>query len=372
MKKLFTLFLCVVLVLASLTSVAALIRIEQDDSQTVAMLPDAILQRIKEQAVTNAVRMQGGLNALMFSVADVAQSEPEEATKTLRGDVDADGVVTATDARFVLRASVKLETPTEEQIRIGDLDKSGALEAGDARTVLRIAVKLEPAEEPDEDISEPADPPTVPAEPPTQPVEPPTAPTEPPTEHTHYYEYHVCECGAVEDGKFDEFLRYFIMINGVEEDGFFICSYLFEVPENTEMSEYIVSLIYDESEDRVYALFNGTVGQTEIYVQVALPEGRKKAACIVEFFTASDFTCFVSAHFSLTAASYSAGDSFVFDQYQDIYEGKDKEFKENVRATGSHGATLALIGMMEILCDRYEYDVTLDDIGFPALIDNLS
>lgn len=63
--------------------------------------------------------------------------------ETVFGDVDSDGIVTASDARFVLRASVFLEKLTPEILKLGDIDKSGALTANDARMILRASVGLE-------------------------------------------------------------------------------------------------------------------------------------------------------------------------------------------------------------------------------------
>ena len=61
------------------------------------------------------------------------------------GDVDADGKVTAADARFVLRAAVGLENvrPGSELFTDADVDGDGKLTAGDARALLRAAVGLE-------------------------------------------------------------------------------------------------------------------------------------------------------------------------------------------------------------------------------------
>lgn len=62
----------------------------------------------------------------------------------LVGDVaDNDNKITANDARLILRASVNLETLTDEQAAIGDTDENGKLSAVDARTILRMSVELE-------------------------------------------------------------------------------------------------------------------------------------------------------------------------------------------------------------------------------------
>lgn len=63
----------------------------------------------------------------------------------LVGDVaDNDGAVTAADARLVLRASVGLETLSDELKAIADTDENGSITASDARTILRMSVNLDP------------------------------------------------------------------------------------------------------------------------------------------------------------------------------------------------------------------------------------
>ena len=62
----------------------------------------------------------------------------------LVGDVtDNDNLVTANDARTILRASVGLDTLTQEQMSIADTDEDGRITAADARTALRISVGLD-------------------------------------------------------------------------------------------------------------------------------------------------------------------------------------------------------------------------------------
>ncbi len=59
------------------------------------------------------------------------------------GDVDADGTISATDARLALRASVNLEQLTANQTKAADADKDGTVAAADARLILRASVGLE-------------------------------------------------------------------------------------------------------------------------------------------------------------------------------------------------------------------------------------
>lgn len=58
------------------------------------------------------------------------------------GDVDADGKVSAADARLALRYSVRLEELSPDAIFRADTDSNGLILAGDARTILRISVGL--------------------------------------------------------------------------------------------------------------------------------------------------------------------------------------------------------------------------------------
>ncbi|MBQ9945031.1 MAG: dockerin type I repeat-containing protein [Clostridia bacterium] len=62
-----------------------------------------------------------------------------------KGDIDADGSITAGDARVALRYSVGLEELSEDERFIADMDSDGAVYSADARTILRIAVGLEPS-----------------------------------------------------------------------------------------------------------------------------------------------------------------------------------------------------------------------------------
>lgn len=59
------------------------------------------------------------------------------------GDADRDGVISAGDARLILRAAVELEALNEEQMKRADLNGDGKCTADEARTVLRLSVGLE-------------------------------------------------------------------------------------------------------------------------------------------------------------------------------------------------------------------------------------
>ncbi|MBQ9879488.1 MAG: dockerin type I repeat-containing protein [Clostridia bacterium] len=64
-------------------------------------------------------------------------------TIILLGDVDSDGVVTATDARQILRCSAKLTDLDEIGRLAADLDGDNQITATDARAVLRVSAKLD-------------------------------------------------------------------------------------------------------------------------------------------------------------------------------------------------------------------------------------
>lgn len=75
----------------------------------------------------------------MFTVIFLSVS----AFAALKGDIDGDGSLTSSDARFVLRASVGLETLSDNLKKIADADGDGTVTASDARLVLRASVGLE-------------------------------------------------------------------------------------------------------------------------------------------------------------------------------------------------------------------------------------
>lgn len=63
----------------------------------------------------------------------------------IKGDADADGRVTAADARQILRAAVGLHTPFILRRSLYDVDSDGKISSFDARAALRIAVGTENA-----------------------------------------------------------------------------------------------------------------------------------------------------------------------------------------------------------------------------------
>ena len=76
----------------------------------------------------------------------VQNADAVETGGSYHGDIDADGAVTAADARHSLRAAVQLEEyePGSYEFVNADYDGDGEITASDARMILRTAVRLEP------------------------------------------------------------------------------------------------------------------------------------------------------------------------------------------------------------------------------------
>ena len=89
--------------------------------------------------------METGAATPTDATAAQAQMPAAEENALLPGDADADGTITAADARLILRASVRLETIEADApaYKAADVDLDGSLSAADARLVLRASVRLE-------------------------------------------------------------------------------------------------------------------------------------------------------------------------------------------------------------------------------------
>ena len=100
----------------------------------------------------------------IFTLCSFANGEadltPEGETFTvLLGDVDLDGKITAADARYALRMSIRLDGvpyldfPNDKifilRTAAADINKNGKITAANARKILRIAVRLEADYEPE-------------------------------------------------------------------------------------------------------------------------------------------------------------------------------------------------------------------------------
>ena len=78
-----------------------------------------------------------------------SESESENNTnsqKILIGDVDRNGIITASDARLALRISARLHKPTAYESLAADINGNKTITAADARIILRIAARLESAD----------------------------------------------------------------------------------------------------------------------------------------------------------------------------------------------------------------------------------
>lgn len=83
------------------------------------------------------------LLSILITISSVPAASAMGLLLPIKGDADADGKVTAADARLILRASVGLHTPFILRRSLYDCDNDGKISAADARKALRIAVGLE-------------------------------------------------------------------------------------------------------------------------------------------------------------------------------------------------------------------------------------
>lgn len=67
---------------------------------------------------------------------------PFSVNAAVSGDVTGDGILTAEDAREILRFSVGIDSLSAEMKLLADADGDGVVSAGDARQVLRLAIGL--------------------------------------------------------------------------------------------------------------------------------------------------------------------------------------------------------------------------------------
>lgn len=82
------------------------------------------------------------LTAVMVVMGSVQITADAAISSAALGDVDADGSVDSADALYVLRASVNLETLTEEEFHRADMNDDGKIDSFDSLTILRMSVSL--------------------------------------------------------------------------------------------------------------------------------------------------------------------------------------------------------------------------------------
>ena len=103
-----------------------------------------IALQLKDPTRENVVALVGLLREKPF-VWTAGADDWTSLDTFLECDADADGRVTAADARQILRLAVGLASPaTRYEAHVADVDYSGKPDAGDARKALRVAVGLEP------------------------------------------------------------------------------------------------------------------------------------------------------------------------------------------------------------------------------------
>ncbi|MBR5234231.1 MAG: hypothetical protein IKW03_08485 [Clostridia bacterium] len=84
-----------------------------------------------------------GVKTYTCTACKATKTETVAKTDYLLGDTNADGRVTAADARLALRISAKLETPDNMQKITADVNFDKKINAADARKILRVSAKLE-------------------------------------------------------------------------------------------------------------------------------------------------------------------------------------------------------------------------------------
>ncbi len=81
-----------------------------------------------------------------FSVIAFAEDEGNDATEEpaiLLGDIDLNGKLETTDARFILRLSAGMEAVTEDVLVMADMNSDGIISVEDAVLALRAVAKVE-------------------------------------------------------------------------------------------------------------------------------------------------------------------------------------------------------------------------------------
>ena len=91
----------------------------------------------------NKKNMIAVLSVLLAMAVVLASFAAPTFAKRKLGDVDGNGVIESADARLALRASVRLENLSTEQMMAADVDSNGEVESADARLILRASVSLE-------------------------------------------------------------------------------------------------------------------------------------------------------------------------------------------------------------------------------------
>lgn len=90
---------------------------------------------------TDGIKIENDKNGLVYNGMKFKHGD-DEYTVIVKGDTEADGKITAADARRILRISARLESPDEVTSAAADIDSNGKISAAEARAVLRYAARL--------------------------------------------------------------------------------------------------------------------------------------------------------------------------------------------------------------------------------------
>ncbi len=93
-----------------------------------------------------AKKIFSSLLAALLLAAVILPTEAFAHRTVLFGDLDEDGILSSSDARFALRCAVTLEYYTSGHLKCGDTDGDAALTSTDARALLRYCVGLDEPE----------------------------------------------------------------------------------------------------------------------------------------------------------------------------------------------------------------------------------
>lgn len=90
---------------------------------------------------TDSINIANDKNGLVYNGMKFTHGD-DEYTVIVMGDTDADGKISAADARIILRISARLDSPDEITRTASDIDSNGKITPAEARAVLRFASRL--------------------------------------------------------------------------------------------------------------------------------------------------------------------------------------------------------------------------------------
>ena len=90
---------------------------------------------------TDGIKIVNDKNGLVYNGMEFKYGD-DEYTVIVKGDTEADGKITAADARKILRISARLESPDDLTRVAADIDSNDKITAAEARAVLRFAARL--------------------------------------------------------------------------------------------------------------------------------------------------------------------------------------------------------------------------------------